>query len=350
MQEQETNRKPKKFDFKNLTKEQKEKGIAYFFVGIVVCGFFAYGISNYDTKEDNSVDDFTNPQSELTQYNNKTDAINDKPFTNSDDGNLEMQFSETPTPQTEEFSFKSLDEQIASANTGNTVQRSSNTQPTNSHNVYGNYDMWQADEPRNNSVGYTNKSIPISSSQETPKITNLKPTFTEVQPSKTVYQEPTFQTPIPSKSVQQGTEIRAKLLSQGFITAGRSISFVLLESTKVGDVIVPKGQAITGVSYEKDNRLMVVFSTIKVKNKSIPVKMQLVGTDGMAGLPIGGSNNNNDIGTEAANSGKGAISEQVNKIPIIGRVISGAISGGNRTSDNRIKLNSNIECTIINYN
>ena len=63
MTELKQNKKPVKFDFKNLTKEQKEKGIGYSFVGLVVIGFFVYGISNYTSDEETTVDEFTTPQS-----------------------------------------------------------------------------------------------------------------------------------------------------------------------------------------------------------------------------------------------------------------------------------------------
>lgn len=347
MQEQEISKKNRKFDFKNLTREQKEKGVAFIFVGLVVSGFFIYGISNYGSEEDGAVDDFTNPTSELSQYNNKTDAINQKEFTNTDDGNLEMQFKENNFPKTEELSFKDLDEQIASANSGNTAP-TRNVQPSNSHNVYGNYDMWQADEPRNNSVGYTNRSVSISKPKEITKTNNSTPNYTEIQPNKTQpYQEPIYQEQASLKMPQQGKQIRAKLLSQGYISSGRSLSFVLLEPTKINGETIPKGQTITGTSYEENNRLMANFTSIKIKNKVISVQMQLLGTDGIAGLPIAGTNNN--AGSEVENRSRSLARDQINRIPVIGGVI-GALGSGTKQPDNRIKLPANVECIIVNYN
>ena len=351
MTELKQNKKPVKFDFKNLTKEQKEKGIGYSFVGLVVIGFFVYGISNYTSDEETTVDEFTTPQSELTQYNNKTDAINKKAQDNTSDGNLAMQFSNDSTKLDHGVNFDALDQQIANAGNNSGSQPTFSPAPSssgssgssnhNQHSTYGDYSMWQAEEPKNNSVGYTNtKGAPI-----TTKKRSADPVYTEIPTS--TYQEPTYQAQ--SKDLSQGKQIRAKLISQGYATPGRSISFVLLEATKIGNENVPKGQVITGVSSEENNRLMVNFSSIKVKNKIIRVQMQLFGSDGMAGLPVSGSNSNN-VGNEATSRGKDMVRDQVNRIPVIGGIISSAVGSGNRTADNKIKLSNNIECIIVNYN
>ena len=75
----------------------------------------------------------------------------------------------------------------------------------------------------------------------------------------------------------------------------------------------------------------------------------MFGSDGIAGLPVSGSNSNN-MGNEATNRGKDMVRDQVNRIPVIGGIISSAVGSGNRTADNKIKLSNNIECIIVNYN
>lgn len=346
---------PNKFDFKNIDPIQKKKILGYIFIGVVTLGFVGYGIYSSDDGSEGQVDDFSNPQAELIEYNNKSDAINRKEQQNysSDLGSMYEKDSTGSSSNEPYVNFGDLDNQIANATNGSR----SNTQNTytppngntsagyNSHSTYGDYSMWQSDEPKNNSVGYTNRSVPITKNKK-----SAEPVYTEIQPqTKPTYQEPVYQNPVIPKGIQNGKQIRAKLLSQGYATKGRSLSFVLLEETKVGDIKVPKGSTITGVSQEQNNRLTVNFSSIKINGRLVPVQMQLLGSDGITGLPIAGSNDPN-IGTEAENRGKDELSSQVNRIPVIGRVISGVIQGGSRTADNRIKLSNNTECIIMNYN
>ena len=351
MTELKQNKKPVKFDFKNLTKEQKEKGIGYSFVGLVVIGFFVYGISNYTSDEETTVDEFTTPQSELTQYNNKTDAINKKAQDNTSDGNLAMQFSNDSTKLDHGVNFDALDQQIANAGNNSGSQPTFSPAPSssgssgssnhNQHSTYGDYSMWQAEEPKNNSIAYTEvKNYPTSSrSKNENASSNID--YTEI--SEPAYVQPSYNgSSTNQRSINEGKQIRAKLLSKGYANSGRTLSFVLLESTKIGTLETPKGQIITGVASEQNNRLLVNFSTIKVKNKIVPVQLQLYGADGMAGLPISPGTQNSDLENRALN--------ESSRIPVIGGVINSVGNAMSKQSDNRIKLTSNVECIIVNFN
>ncbi|SIS89915.1 Protein of unknown function [Kaistella chaponensis] len=211
----------------------------------------------------------------------------------------------------------------------------------NSHSTYGDYSMWQAEEPKNNSIAYTEvKNYPKSSrSKNENASSNID--YTEI--FEPAYVQPSYSgSSTNQRSINEGKQIRAKLLSKGYANSGRTLSFVLLESTKIGTLETPKGQIIKGVASEQNNRLLVNFSTIKVKNKIVPVQLQLYGADGMAGLPISPGTQNSDLENRALN--------ESSRIPVIGGVINSVGNAMSKQSDKRIKLTFNVECIIVNFN
>ncbi|AZI21497.1 conjugative transposon protein TraM [Chryseobacterium taklimakanense] len=342
----------------NKSNAERRKIIVYAIAGVVCVGLFALVIAFNSTSTEKEVSDFSNPDAkEVAKYNSRTEA-NNLGKKDSADLNLAMDDlfgeSQETAPVYQEPTTYYEPNYSSSPNTEyqqpaySSPQSSSGGGSYNKHSTYGDYSMWQSEEPKNNSVGYTNKNVP-KTTKENRK--SSEPEYTEI-PTPT-YQEPSYSNSIASttQSLSQGKQIRAKLLSQGYASNGRSLSFVLLESTKIAGETTPKGLVITGIAREENNRLMVNFSTIKVKNKIVPVQMTLFGSDGMAGLPIGGGSNGSDIGSEATNRGKDVIAEQANRIPVIGGIIGGAVrNNGSRTADNKIKLSTNIECIIVNYN
>lgn len=336
----------------NKSEADKRKIIVYSIAAVVCIILVVLVIAINSKPTENKVADFSNPDAkEVEKYNSRTEA---NQLGKKDSANLNVVMDDIfgdsqSTPTVEPTPYYEPD--YSSSNNSEYQQPAYSPSPSssggngssnhNQHSTYGDYSMWQAEEPKNNSVGYTN----TKGSPTTTKKRNTDPAYTEIPTS--TYQEPTYQTQ--TKDLSQGKQIRAKLISQGYATPGRSLSFVLLEASKIGNTNIAKGQVITGVSSEENNRLMVNFSSIKVKNKIVPVQMQLFGSDGMAGLPVSGTNSNN-AGNEATSRGKDIVRDQVNRIPVIGGIISSAVGSGNRTADNKIKLSNNIECIIVNYN
>ena len=338
---------------------EKRKYIVYGIAGAVSILLIVIVVlltSKDDTKE---VADFSNPDAkEVKKFNSRAEA---NQLGKTDSASLDLAMNNVFGNEEEAVKPAEVEEYTAptySNNNSNSYSQPSYSNNSssnggggsgyNSHSTYGDYSMWQSDEPKNNSVGYTNKNVPKTTKGNRK---SSEPEYTEI-PTPT-YQEPSYSNSIASttKSLSQGKQIRAKLLSQGYASNGRSLSFVLLESTKIAGETTPKGLVITGFAREENNRLMVNFSSIKVKNKTVPVLMTLFGSDGLAGLPIGGGSNGSDIEGEATNRGKDIIVEQANRIPVIGGIIGGAVrNNGSRTADNKIKLSNNIECIIVNYN
>lgn len=343
----------------NKSNAERRKIVVYTIAGVVCIVLLALVIALNTTSTEKEVADFSNPDAkEVAKYNSRTEA-NQLGKKDSADLNLAMdnlfgESQETAPPYQEpttyyEPNYSSSPNTEYQQPTYSSPQSSSGGGSYNKHSTYGDYSMWQSEEPKNNSVGYTNKNVPTTTTKGSRR--SAEPEYTEIPSTTPMYQEPSYSNVSSSQSLSQGKQIRAKLLSQGYASNGRSLSFVLLETTKIGGETTPKGQVITGIAREENNRLMVNFSTIKVKNKIVPVQMALFGSDGMAGLPIGGGSNGSDIGSEATNRGKDIVAEQANRIPVIGGIVGGAVrSSGSRTADNKIKLSTNIECIIVNYN
>ena len=77
--EKKNNKKRNLFDLKNISDEDKKKYGAIAVIAIIFCGFMTYGILGYTKDDDqNKVEDFSNPEAELSKYNNKLEAINPK--------------------------------------------------------------------------------------------------------------------------------------------------------------------------------------------------------------------------------------------------------------------------------
>lgn len=213
----------------------------------------------------------------------------------------------------------------------------------NSHSTYGDYSMWQGQEPKNNSIGYTEIR-----NYQAPKEETVSPLSDDQHPVKNNGYVQPFSSYPSEKRITDGKQVRAKLISHGYATPGRSLSFVLLEPAVINNVETAKGQIVTGVASENNGRLDVNFSTVKIKNKIIPAQLQLYGSDGMLGLPISGGISSDNTTSAVGNRARDMVGNQASRIPVLGGIIGGTISSsGSRSSDNRIKLSANVECTIV---
>lgn len=350
----------------NKTQEERRKIIVYGIAGLFSLLLIVGVVALNSTNEAERVSDISNPDSkEAQKYNSRAEA-NQMGKVDSTQMNTAMDnlFGESDTETNgdvftdgESYSEPSYSQQTYSEpsytqqNTQGYSSGSTRGGNYNSHSTYGDYSMWQSDEPKNNSIGYTEvRNYPSQKKgQPTAKKSEQATISTPDYIPEPTYAEPNY-AGSQSQDIRTGKQIRAKLLSQGFATSGRSLSFVLLDNANISGENIKKGQVITGVASEQNNRLLVNFSTIKANNKIIPVQMELYGSDGMAGLPISGSAGGSNLGNEAKERAGDYARGQVNRIPVIGGVISGVVGGGNRTADNRIKLTPNIQCIIVNYN
>ena len=308
-----------------------------------------YALNSTDQKV--AVDEISNPDAkEAQKYNSRTEANQlgkkDSSSLNTalDDlfgpsGNAEIEyFSESK--EVDDPNFQYMEPTYTEPNYSSSGKKQSAVGAYNSHSTYGDYSMWQAEEPKNNSIAYTEvKNYPAAPKAKTEKISAESDFRENTEPE---FIPPNYNLPSTQNSIDKGKQIRAKLLSRGYVSSGRTLSFVLLESTKIGALTVPKGQIVTGVAAEQNNRLLVNFSTIKVKNKIVPVQFQLYGSDGMAGLPIAAGTQNTNMENKVLN--------ESSRIPVIGGIINSVGNSMSKQPDNRIKLTSNVECILVNFN
>lgn len=217
--------------------------------------------------------------------------------------------------------------------------------PKNTHNVYGDYSMWENKEPSNSRIGYSSKkkNVETSRSSEPPKFETIaEPNYSQPSPS--------YSTPVEKKSTQIA-ETNGKLISQGYASNNKSISFVILETFSLKGEQIPKGKSYAvGTIKMENNRLYARINSIKANGKVYPVSGKIVGFDGDDGLPISAGDDSGGV------DGKGIVRDeavnQVGRIPVVGgiirRVTSG--SGNSRAEADKVALSNNIECRIVIYN
>lgn len=354
-----TSQKKKKplIDFKNLSKEDKNKYGAFGIFGIVLCGILYYGISNY-TQDDskNEVTEFSNPDAEQSKYNSKLEALNPKSPVQSSN-NLENTLSDSNESDkaNSNVDFEILDRQLAEIGNGNTSKKQNKQAVTsnsnigggsstsNSHEVYGNYSMWQDKEPSNSRIGYAQKKPVEIRNNPTPSFPKVA-SYTEVS----TYQNTPVQVPTEIKKVAAVTQqqIKAKLVSQGVATNNRSVSFVILDNFKLNGESITKGKSFAMGNLKIDeNRIFCKIHTIKANGKSYNVEGNILGYDGDEGMPITGENSSNQTG-QVLRDEAGNI---LNSVPIVGGIINRATKGNPKAASNKVALGGNIECTIVIY-
>lgn len=330
--------------WKGQSEDQRRKIIAYTVVGILGMGMFTgvYLIKSDDKVQ--RVDELSNPDAKAGKnYSSRLEA---NQMDRKDSGKINMKIDEifgtsTPAPVVEE-------KEEASAEIYYEPDYSA---PKNSQTNYsgsaggggGSYqrNYYSENHKNNDSEFYEEqKNILHPSESKKEEALNLysKKNETEIKKLEENLSEEEFSN---VKQDKKSGQIKARLLSQGYVNTGKSISFVLLEKVKINKVEIKRGQIITGVAQEQNNRLMVKFSTIKVDGKIIPVDMQLYGSDGMEGLPISGTDQQSTTRTSSV------INSTIGSIPIVGGIANDAIQNNSNHRKSSIKLTPNISCIII---
>lgn len=316
-QQQKQNRPNKKFDFKNLSQEQKIKIIGGIVIGVIFCCFMLYGYYS-NNNDDNTVEEMTSPEAELSQYNSRMEALNGKrdPTLVND---LEHTFTEPKNSElTEETNFEELDRQIA--NLGSSSQRPKETPVSsqtnystggqNNHNPYGNYDMWQKDEPKNTNIGYSGgsrkkKSRPQTENYQTISVpTNTEPTSYYNKPTNTAYSEPIkssntgveltkeqrLQQAIAKKYQSQnqiGTVTAEIYNSQKIDAKNTQVRIVLKDRIITENGTIGTDAFVSGIASVNGNNVTISVPNISYKGRNYNVK--LVAYDyrtGELGIPI----------------------------------------------------------------
>jgi len=330
--------------WKNQSEDQRRKIIAYSIVGFLGIGMF-YGVYLIKGKDKNQkVEALSNPYAKAGKnYNSRLEA---NQMDKKDTVNINMAIDEIfgtskPEPKVEEKNIVSTETyyepdyshpvatQSNSQNYGG--GRSSYSQPVNHYSDFKNNDSEFYEEKTSSRIQQIKKKASNT------KKSNYKSSLQELDENIATEQ---YQEKVVKPEIKTG-QIKARLLSQGYVNTGKSISFVLLEKAELQAQTIKKGQIITGVAQEQNNRLLVKFSTIKVNGKIIPVDMQLYGSDGMEGLPISATEQNQNNRTSSI------VSNTLGNIPVVGGIANDAIQNNSNNRKSNIKLTPNISCTIL---
>jgi len=353
-------KKKSPLDFKNISPEERNKYIAIGIFGVVFIGIMTYGISNYTSEEKaEEVTEFTNPEAEQSKYNTKLEGLNPKTPDQSSNS-LEYTFSPSDgnSQTNSDPDFTQLDKQLSEMGSGKAIEQNTSSSssvsspsagPSNSHNVYGDYSMWQNKEPSNSKIGYSSKKRPVEPSS-TPTRQSSSPSYSEVNSyqAEPAYKEPVFSAYEEKKNITIA-QVKSKLISQGEASNNRSISFVILENFTLNGETIQKGKsyAIGSIKLEND-RVLAKINTIKANGKTYSVTGKILGYDGEEGLPLKIDNSNSGESTGGMIKDE-AIRQVGGRIPIVGGIITRASSGGSGSKANKISLSGNIETTIVIY-
>ncbi len=357
-------------NFKELLKERKVKNaivVGAAAIGLVVFLYVMFGGS--DSKEERNDKEIivgdeasmlnfgvpTTKDSALIALNKQQayerkmqDSVN---FARQSSDALGLSGGESYSSNTDEGFTDNDFESMRKSALANSSSNSSLGSSSNSHSTYGNSSMWSNDVPSGSNVGYSDLGNVVerpAKKQKTQTSNYTPPTSYNDDVNTEIPQFPPQQNNSSYQNTQKsiGKSIRAKLVSSGYATSGRSLSFVLLETFTAGGAEVKKGQVITGRSIIKDNRLLVKFASMKINGKLIPANAYAVGYDGDVGLPISGTDNSENSAGEFARS---EASGMVSSIPVVGGIISRATNGSrsSRNKEDKIELTKNVECQIV---
>ena len=122
---------------------------------------------------------------------------------------------------------------LSNTNTSSNKNVPSSGSATNSHNVYGTYDMWENKEPSNSKIGYSNVKN-ISKEKPSPKAIDY------VEKEMNNY-EPVYQPEIKKQTVL--ASVNAESISQGYISNGRKWNFIFNESFTLNGDKIPENNS-----------------------------------------------------------------------------------------------------------
>lgn len=354
--------------------DEKKKKIFIFagsLLGILIGGFMLINTLNSDEEAEKS-EDFSTPESQRQAYNSKLEAYKSKKEV-ANVGTFEERFSSeekenTSSSEKEEAGlFDAIDKQIA--NMGATPPSESETKKQNTHNVYGDYSMWET-QPKEKKVKEARTTQPNITKKEdtTPeKISvyeeEVNKYLEQEQPKTTKKQKkeaPKFEDlPLSEQrrikletggQLEDSQEISAVVFSTGRISTGQMIAFRTTEDAVLSFKKIPKGTIINGEAMVRENRLEVRFSTIKFFNKNtnkketLKVNFDVYSTDGVKGLPIEGGESVTQETEEEATE------ELVSHTGRIGRALNSINKAVKRKKDLSVDLGKNIKCTLVNNN
>lgn len=339
----------KKF-LESKSSAEKRKYIVYGIAGVVCILLLVIVVALNSKDETKEVSDFSNPDAkEIEKYNSRAEA---NKMGKIDSASLDVAMNDVFGEQQQQNTTENTTEYTPpDYSTANNSNNNSYTAPNyssnsnsgssgggnyNSHSTYGDYSMWQADEPQNNSVGYSSKKgIPVKK-----KSTQVQESSYEDITPTTGYTAPNYNQPTNNNvDLSQQQQISAQLISQGSFQDGRTLSFALKEPATIKGNKLPKNFVIQGIGQFQNNRIMVRFNAIKVNNKLVPVNITLLDGNGIEGMGVAGA--------EKATEGESRVEQEiVGRTGTVGGIVSAVIKG--KGSERAVSLKPKQVYLVIN--
>ena len=100
--------------------------------------------------------------------------------------------------------------------------------------------------------------------------------------------------------------VKACIHNDQVIVSGQNVKIRLLEPVKVGGVIIPENEMITGIAVIQGERLNITINSLEYMGRIIPVEISVYDMDGQSGIFIPGSVETTALKEVAASMGQGA--------------------------------------------
>jgi hypothetical protein len=236
------------------------------------------------------------------------------------------------------------------------IASSSSPGTSRNYNPYGNQSDWEDRpmlnvSPSNNYQNNANNSYNV----------NNEISYSEKQPSKkltkTRRKAQSFEEldPIEQKRIlletgraeyEESAEISAMIMSDGMVKSGQTIIIMTKEDAYINFEKIPKGTTIAGVVSFGENRLLVNFSTIRLKKKIMKVNLSLYALDGLIGLPVGNDLLSKDVSDTGFDE---ATDEDLTgtRVEKIGKRI---FKSARNRKEVKVDLGRDIMCILVNNN
>lgn len=142
---------------------------------------------------------------------------------------------------------------------------------------------------------------------------------------------------------EESESIKAKIMSTGTIKNGQTVRIITEETANLNYNVIPSGTIIAGIVNFSENRMNIKFSTIRLKNKIIKVNLVVYSMDGLEGFAVDSENFTEDVENEG-------ISEAVKATGRVGRIVGSVISSKKRAREISVDLGRDVRCILVNKN
>lgn len=238
------------------------------------------------------------------------------------------------------------------------IASSSSPGTSRNYNPYGNQSDWEDRpmlnvSPSNNYQNNTNNSYNVNneiSYQEKQPSTSKKLTKTRRKAQSFEDLDPIEQKRILLETgkaeYEESAEISAMIMSDGMVKSGQTIIIMTKEDAYINFEKIPKGTTIAGVVSFGENRLLVNFSTIRLKKKIMKVNLSLYALDGLIGLPVG----NDLLSKDVSDTGFDEATDEDftgTRVEKIGKRI---FKSARNRKEVKVDLGRDIMCILVNNN